>query len=902
ERPHAHAKPEKPLSSTRRRACGMAGPPQPSHGDGDNEIDRGDPDSQRWCVEEPCRRRPFFGAPGGKPMYCAQHSKSRAGMVDVSSRRCEAVGCAKWPLYGNEGEKAKFCSHHKSAAMIDVRSRRCAAPGCKRQPSYGFEGKRACFCAAHKLEGQVDVVSRRCEEPNCRRRPLYGYEGQKSQFCSAHKQEGQVDVCNRRCQRPGCSKRPCFGLPGQRPCFCGSHRSPEMVDVISHKCAYPGCSHPTGHEANRVRSKFCDKHKSVGLAGASLLQLASTAAEDSCPSSTTGVGQSPAHQATESVGQAGVLRNINDINPGVIAFPRDGHGQVGVSEPTFSPPAASPRRRATLHATSASSVGKPPICDAQEAPRRRASMPVPRLPSLQSLLKEIPRSRLKRHREDSLGDSFGMDGTDLASSPTSLPVQEPRSSTGATGFARSGHDIVGIFGGSGQDEGSGSGGGGGGGGNGGGGSSGAGGSDRRDRGGAGSAAMDVDSRGRAPTVGPAPARSRPVNKTSRLFALPSAPSGQQDAGRATQKRKAWDPNPPPAATGYVTSSPAPDWRRDGLASVGRAASYDEARAAASRNGLAAQDSSKPRRASAFVAQLSALPPVVTEMHRRDSAFEASAIPPVSSGTSYRDVLSAQAASRSVTAFNAQRRFSTSRMLRDPDTTIEEESGDLTPVGSPGKVPPWKSGLFPAPAASAAGGGGGVARAARTYHIMPATAVFSAGLSARSLGAVPAVAAAAPAEHGGGGGGGRRRWSVLDQASSGQAEKDAGGLTRFVPAWGAPVDEGKYEGEGAAEGLGVFHRRTPTEAAADGGSTGGSGDGDSVGDYQSTNPPRRGSMMAPAARAGRLASPPSRWPAAGPSEHDRGMKATANAFVPAWGANTEEVPAEEPTARPHGGGA
>lgn len=35
-------------------------------------------------------------------MFCAQHSKKSEGMVDVSSRRCEAVGCAKWPLYGNE--------------------------------------------------------------------------------------------------------------------------------------------------------------------------------------------------------------------------------------------------------------------------------------------------------------------------------------------------------------------------------------------------------------------------------------------------------------------------------------------------------------------------------------------------------------------------------------------------------------------------------------------------------------------------------------------------------------------------------------------------------------------------------------------------------------------------------
>lgn len=74
----------------------MAGPPlQQPH---EEEADL----SPRWCAEDCCKRRPFFGPPGGKPLYCAHHSRKSEGMVDVSSRRCEAVGCAKWPLYGNE--------------------------------------------------------------------------------------------------------------------------------------------------------------------------------------------------------------------------------------------------------------------------------------------------------------------------------------------------------------------------------------------------------------------------------------------------------------------------------------------------------------------------------------------------------------------------------------------------------------------------------------------------------------------------------------------------------------------------------------------------------------------------------------------------------------------------------
>jgi len=88
---------EKKIFQTR-----MAGPPLQPHGGVENQERGGEAESQRWCAEEPCRRRPFFGNVGGKPLYCSQHAKTKDGMVDVSSRRCEAVGCAKWPLYGNE--------------------------------------------------------------------------------------------------------------------------------------------------------------------------------------------------------------------------------------------------------------------------------------------------------------------------------------------------------------------------------------------------------------------------------------------------------------------------------------------------------------------------------------------------------------------------------------------------------------------------------------------------------------------------------------------------------------------------------------------------------------------------------------------------------------------------------
>ncbi|CAB1104488.1 unnamed protein product [Ectocarpus sp. CCAP 1310/34] len=100
----------------------MAGPPVLSRGAVDQEAAGGEPEPQRWCVEEPCRRRPFFGPPGGKPMYCAPHARNKEGMVDVSSRRCEAVGCAKWPLYGNEVRDA-FAARRRSVLRGDMGGR-----------------------------------------------------------------------------------------------------------------------------------------------------------------------------------------------------------------------------------------------------------------------------------------------------------------------------------------------------------------------------------------------------------------------------------------------------------------------------------------------------------------------------------------------------------------------------------------------------------------------------------------------------------------------------------------------------------------------------------------------------------------------------------------------------------
>eukprot|EP00752_Nemacystus_decipiens_P002273 g2154.t1 len=781
--------------------------------------------------------------PGSLPPPPARHGQKKRVDISSLSRRCEADGCAKWPLYGNEGEKAKFCSFHKSASMIDVRSRRCAAPGCKRQPSYAVEGKRAAFCAAHKEEGMVDVVSRRCEQSSCRRRPLYGYEGQRSQFCSAHKKEGQVDVCNRRCARPGCSKRPCFGLPGQRPTYCGSHRSPEMVDVISRKCGYPGCSRPTGHEAGRVRSRFCDKHKSAALVGASLLQLAGTTAEDSAAAAAASPGETkvadfsrPPPTLDERTGAP--RNNIGSDNPGLGGMPEDSRGQRTELAPAARTAVPEvPSRRATYNATLASTTQAPAAPEPQDHPRRRATMPAPLLPSVQSLLTSIPPGRLKRPR---VGDADDPSRFSLRAGPPSSSSSSPREQLGGIAETCLGGDI--------------------------------GSTSEGDQG------EDSGTLGKSTGV----LEGIPTAVAADMNSGGSDRQHQQPGDRWAERRGSWDPNHRlnHGTPGFVASAPVPEWRRLGLASMGRAASYDEAAAALRARGLHPQagegggndDPSKPRRSSAFVSHGSALPPVVTEMGRRDSAFEPRALAPAAwrRVPHYSDLLSARAPSRAVTTVNGHPGYHAPfAALRNTNTMVEEGggggctslSGDAgSSAETPGSRPPWNAptpggnatlrpGLAAGAAAAGAGRGGRVGgippptlasrAAARMFHVMPATAAFTAGLAAPSPGAED------PGGDGDGDGDGARRLSVTSRVTSEQAGKEVGSMV-LVPAWGAPAEQGKcYGGGGSApekESLAV------SSAGVISGGTG-TGAGRASAEFESSHrQPRRGSMAPGAARS------------------------------------------------------
>ncbi|CAM9424162.1 unnamed protein product, partial [Pylaiella littoralis] len=407
------------------------------------------------------------------------------------------------------------------------------------------------------------------------------------------------------------------------------------------------------------------------------------------------------------------------------------------------------------------------------------------------------------------------------------------------------------------------------------------------------------------------------NKTARLFSRLSSPrSGQQgggggDGGGWAAGQKVWDPSPTSATTGYVTSSPAPDWRRLGLSSLGRTASFDEARQAVSKNGLNAEESAKPRRASAFVSHGSALPPVVTEVGRRVSALGPSTTQAPRQAPHYSDLLSAKTPSRSITSFNGHPGYSPPTLVGIRDPKIEGEGkgavsrGDLkSPTDPPGDMPRWSNEPTPGGnsrlhgAAAAAGGGGGAggtpgSRAACMFHLMPATAAYTAGQTLRSPRKTPTTTAAPSAQ---GGAGSSRRWSVLGQAQSGPADNtgsDEGGAT-LVPAWGAPGKEGNGdEDDEGARGSGNRPAATMVASVRGGGGGGNAGGGDARENVSSGR--ARGLIMAPPPLAGRLGSQPRRPSVVGPPDQDRG-NAGANGYVAAWGATDEEDPAEEPTSR------
>lgn len=484
--------------------------------------------------------------------------------------------------------------------------------------------------------------------------------------------------------------------------------------------------------------KNADKHKSAGLAGASLLQLAGGAVEDAGtaqlprtaavavqPPVTTSpaahqkhspvkstvssevTSRSPAERWSEPGGSradmclVGDFRSKSNVDDGCDnrqdrASPAPVARRASYADPSSVPVSA---RQQSGQGQAATAV-----------PGRRFTLPTP-LPSLGSILEGVPgRGHLKRSHED-------------AGTP-------PRKDSGSASGSVTSGGISGIGGCEKPESGTG------GGANGGG---------------------DGSTAGEAGRPGKRPLASAQTGVDSSVHPISAAGAKRLFPGAGAKGFEGWGQRRPNISgtdqVGFLTSSLAPDWRKCGLGAMGRAASFDEARATAGRTLMEPQHDGKIRRASAFVNNASSLTPVRTEVGRRDSAFEQRPTPSAPPLSHYSDLLSAAKSFKSVTACaGAPPRHPFPR--RDPNVDVEEgrdpATGGTDAFRRQGSASSslWRSSKLTKWAVGGGGDGNGnvngersgsqalppamaamPARGTRMWHVMSADSRFTAGLAA-----------------------------------------------------------------------------------------------------------------------------------------------------------------------------
>ncbi|CAM9394333.1 unnamed protein product, partial [Sphacelaria rigidula] len=76
------------------------------------------------CIHTSCTTGASLGVAGSrKAEFCIKHA--RAGMVDVTSKRCGKEGCSTRPSFGAASStEAEFRVAHAPAGMVNVRSER----------------------------------------------------------------------------------------------------------------------------------------------------------------------------------------------------------------------------------------------------------------------------------------------------------------------------------------------------------------------------------------------------------------------------------------------------------------------------------------------------------------------------------------------------------------------------------------------------------------------------------------------------------------------------------------------------------------------------------------------------------------------------------------------------------
>ena len=518
--------------------------------------------------------------------------------------------------------------------------------------------------------------------------------------------------------------------------------------LLSDSCVLSSC---------RIHPNVTDQHKSVGLAGASLLQLAVSGAYDVATHQ-----PSMSRKGTPPGGSANLSKDPwnSGAEPGFsVEEPRrNGRPQVA-AEASESGSGASPPRTRFPEPVS----GEVPSRDVKPeatAERRTVGTGASPLPSLGALLDEIPRTHLKRPREARNREhGTGSVALTLSSAPVTPSSAVTASSSAVTSSKSSSSSnpslttypsqpvlppspleapgtTLSMFG------------------------DGIGSCTSKGKGMAKMDGVNHDTDGSKKSGGA-------MDEGSHCASAPSAVSSQHRSAAGAKRLftgpqrgswrwqtagTGWNPQLP-LETGFLTRSPTPDWRQAGLSSVGRTASLEEAQAAARRQGLEV-DNGKPRRASAFFTHGSSLPPVVTEMRRRCSALESRRAP--IRAPHYSELLSAQAPLRSVTAsaggVERHRLFPGSERQHGAGAENEPEARLGIFLLEPAVLPSIQSLTSPPPNRQLSSDGAAghnrpldedaagvrfapyISPAKRVFHIIPAAAAYMAGSALPSRGA------------------------------------------------------------------------------------------------------------------------------------------------------------------------
>lgn len=464
-----------------------------------------------------------------------------------------------------------------------------------------------------------------------------------------------------------------------------------------------------------------DKHKTVGLAGASLLQLAGSKAQAPPPSPKK--PSSPDMKPPVKSGSSPAAKG--EISPTRPAASTEEHGDDKMSFGGAVQGDEAPAREARATPTQRRASYAAPQKEVEPAltPKRRFTLPATPLPPLGSILERRPAGGLKRPREDGskcLEDAPAQQHSPPPRSP-STPVDRD-SSAPSHGPADPGKLV-----------------------------------DAEEP----SATYGVD-----PRAGPendggrgCPGSSPPAERLPGQDGLSRScdASGGATASRPSAGAKrlfpgawnefqAWGPGPEGRSgsdqVGYLTKTLAPDWRKSGLESLGRAMSFDEALQAVGRDVLEPPQDGKPRRGSAFCVQAGIHPPVVTEVNRRDSALEPRPTPSRPPISHYSELLSAGQPFRSITAahggipVHGQARPRLGADVEGEESLAKCSRGPFghrrsRPGGGPADAPTrndWgtRSGFADQPMRDASAA---PSRASRLFHVMPAETPFTSGLRA-----------------------------------------------------------------------------------------------------------------------------------------------------------------------------